>query len=421
MFHDPYLNDEEAIVEVVLSPNEEHFFRLLIDMGQEIVWVNRTRKGIVPGALETIKMYYSDMEATHILESLVRKGMLDRISNGIVLLCPSCGSFEASILQSCPACESVQLNQKNKIVHMECDHWGTFEEFQQGNQIKCPLCEEEVPVDELLSKGSGFNYSDPYYECQKCGFTSNRVLNKYLCNKCKTPYDQSKAMLLEQTGYKITADPCERPEKELPVKPRLEEPESPLNEEATSEEDPDEEIIVELPEESLQELVVVECESPPRPLLDKLEQAVKELGQRQAALSVHEEEDQEEVEIKEIEQEEDMCKVLLIVEDHMFYNLIIESLSNSGDPLEVTYVDDGAYAMKSLRKMYDLIILDTELSTVDPVNLLREMEKWKIKTPLIVLDNGYLGKTVWNLNTVAVLKRKQREIEGITQLVSEIL
>ncbi|MBW1887217.1 MAG: hypothetical protein JRI52_02550, partial [Deltaproteobacteria bacterium] len=122
----------------------------------------------------------------------------------------------------------------------------------------------------------------------------------------------------------------------------------------------------------------------------------------------------------EYEPEDESNKVLLIVEDQMCFNLIVESLGKAGAPIEVTYVDDGAQALKSLRVIYDLIIMDSELSTADPNFLIREMEKWKIKTPLILLDNGELGKIPKKLNTLAVLKRKQSDIRSIAKKVAEI-
>jgi len=113
-------------------------------------------------------------------------------------------------------------------------------------------------------------------------------------------------------------------------------------------------------------------------------------------------------------------KVLMIVEDQMLFNLIVESLEKVGAPIEITYVENGSQALKSLRILYDLIIMDSKLSKADPNFIIMEMEKWKVKTPLILLDNGRLRKIPKKLNTIAVLKRKQIDIRSITKHVTEI-
>lgn len=396
----------DDIVEVNLTPNEEHFFQLLLDMKQDVVWVNRTSNGLIPGTLENIKMYYSDIEAFHILESLVRKGMLDKISNGIVQLCPSCGAHESSILLSCPACSSVKLNQRNRIVHTKCDHWGTYEEFSHGNMIKCPLCEEEIGVEEILEKNSSFKYSDPYYECQNCGFNSNRVLNTFLCNACKQQFDTSKAASLEQTGYRINAEPVETP--------------NPVN----VDKKPVHEIIVEqlrakAPSEQIeivekQEIVIPNNSQPIKTISEALPQEIPEIIQSK------QEETNPEIIEESNEEEDEQIKILLVEEDQMFYNLIIETLGNTDIPIEVTYSEDGAYALKLLRVRYDFIILDTKLSSIDIEFMLNEMTKWKIMTPMVLIDGANLGHLTRKLNIVSSMKRKQKDLKKLQNILYEL-
>ena len=117
---------------------------------------------------------------------------------------------------------------------------------------------------------------------------------------------------------------------------------------------------------------------------------------------------------------EPVNKVLLVAEEQMSYNLIIESLEKSGTLIEVTLIEDGARVLKALRDTYDLIIFDSELSTVDPSHVLDEIVKWKIKTPIILLDNGYLKGVPIGLNMVATIKRKQKDIVQISDRVSDL-
>lgn len=437
-------NSNEFIM-AELSPDEEHILQLLEDMNKDTIWVNRTQKGIVPGTLETIKMYYTDTEAVHILESLVRNGMISRIDNGILLLCPSCGSHEASILKNCPSCESSKLRKRNKIVHTPCEHWGTFDEFMGGNTITCPVCKESIESDKILENEAGFSYSDPYYECQECGFQSNKVPSLYLCTKCKTKYQSTNAVQLEQTGYQILVDPLSQPEKPIsPRKPVSEknstremiaqlrdmaqqipkddppdqeekDPINPVTEEEiqdTSEENSTQEIDISEEPDTIQEDQLGVPETGPEiiELDDPDEQTIKVEEKTLVAKIVD----------PKIETTEIVNKVLLVAEEQMSYNLIIESLEKSGVTLEVTLIEDGAQVMKALRETYDLIIFDSELSTIDPSKVLDEIIKWKIKTPMILLDNGYLRGVPIGLNLVATIKRKQKDIVQISDLVSEL-
>jgi CheY-like chemotaxis protein len=133
-----------------------------------------------------------------------------------------------------------------------------------------------------------------------------------------------------------------------------------------------------------------------------------------------EQEEEPEPKKEEEKPEDENRKVLMIVEDQMLFNLIVESLEKVGTPIEITYVENGSQALKSLRMAYELIIMDSKLTKADPNFIIKEMEKWKIKTPLILLDNGRLRKIPKKLNTIAVLKRKQMDIRSITKHVTKI-
>ena len=562
MLPESSLTNPEEFFEVELSKVEEHMLQLLEDMNREIIWVNRTQKGIVPGALNILKNFYSDIEAFHILEALVRKGMLDRIDNGILLLCPSCGSHESSIIESCPSCGSIKLRQKHKVVHAPCEHWGTFDEFQGGNTVTCPVCSEEIESEKILENKSGFSYSDPYYECQECNFSSNKVRSMFLCTSCKKKFQASNAVKLEQTGFTVTVEPVASEEiTEIPSTPEIEpepmestEPEEDIQpnkkksstkrkaiklldelekvkkqrakEEKTVPQQTSEETIEEIkadrdtikvetspqipviepepetePEEAPEPVVEekkpeIEPEATPEPIKGNMESEIElelvpepveeepEVEQETSApeKEVEEEETPEPVEkIPEIEPEivstpvieveeektlepvvgeepkdeieqeetveevelevegapsdlrdvyeedpvkedseepeEESYKVLFVVENQMVCNFVLEGLQKSKYKIELNLVEDGALALKALRRVYDMIIFDSGLESVDPMFVLDEMIKWKIKSPMVIIDEGTLGKIPKKLNVVAKLKRKQRDIRKIKKLI----
>jgi len=217
-----YASDD--MIEIVVSEREEHILQLIGDLEGEVLWVNGTQKGILPGDFDILKQHYKEIEALHLLDVLVKKGLLKRIDNGIVLLCPSCNSHNASILLSCPSCSSHELRRKQKIVHKKCGHWGVSDEFISDGALKCPNCEARATLDDFKG-GEEFSYSDPYYECSKCRFTTNRGMYLHLCKSCGERFNISKAVQIEQTGYKLTADPvAELYNKQQTIEPMSEPP-----------------------------------------------------------------------------------------------------------------------------------------------------------------------------------------------------
>ena len=537
-----YASDDK--IEIVVSEREEHILQLIGGIEGETLWVNGTQKGMLAGGFDILKQHYKEIEALHLLDVLVKKGLIKRIDNGIVLLCPSCGSHEAAILLSCPSCSSHELRRNQKIAHKSCGHWGIRDDFIRDGKVKCPKCEARATLDDLHG-GEEFSFSDPYYECSKCGFITNRGLYLHLCKSCGKRFNISKAVQIEQTGYKLTADPVGEPiENQKPIEPTREPPrlKEEIKQKLTQEPEPEadkdpvvetkilqetavktvgqEEInqepeLVDIPikkreetpdqvgepvklsqvkmpvhkNESIQGIEMVpkpaneavvdtvkeelleetyksmeeflldyrrriddisqiidplaeepsEEDTEPESVAEPLENVIieeKVLTEPEKEFDVYEIilEPNKELKVKpEIEEEiipmepepegtpEDVAlKVLMIVEDQMFFNLIVESLEKVGKSIEVNYVEDENQALKSLRVHYDLIIMDSELSKADPNFIIREMEKRKVNSPLILLDNGRLGKIPKKLNTIAVLQRKQRDIRSIAKRVAEI-
>jgi hypothetical protein len=614
MISEHSLGSSSEFIEAELSQDEEHVLHLLEGMDGDVIWVNRTQKGIVPGTLDVLKTQYSDMESFHILESLVRKGMLDRIDNGILLLCPGCGSHASSIIKTCPSCGSIKLRERRKIVHAPCEHWGTFDEFKGGNTLTCPVCNDTIDSDKILDNDKGFSYSDPYFECQECKFSANRVQSLFLCISCKTKFQASNAVQLEQTGFTVAVEPVPRQEEpenastevtstqeptepdttsppkkkrslklldelekmkkkraktqktiiektevveETPPEPEIKqeevepqvleaetEPErvpevtpEPIEEVKTAEDLPEpiteEPIVEETPVESVEEEILepeTEVEIEPEAIEEKpvtpekeetpepestieaepeiIEKEIlepkteveiepkvieekpvtpekEETPEPESTIETEPEiieeepiepteasspevepelveeeipalEEPEEMEISEdipeikdvIEEnlvdeqliedipdmeedfedepveedpEEDSSKVLFVVENQMVCNFVLEGLQESGVTMEINLIEDGSQALKALRRVYDMIIIDSELDSVDPNFVIDEMSKWKVKSPLIIIDEGTLGDIPKKLNVIAVLKRKQRDLRKIKKLIAKHL
>ena len=114
-------------------------------------------------------------------------------------------------------------------------------------------------------------------------------------------------------------------------------------------------------------------------------------------------------------------QILMIVENVTVSEFIIESLERIKKPINVTHVDEGSLALKELRYIYDALIIDLDLKTIDSKIILSEMEKWSIMTPLIVLSDQNPRMDKYILNIEAVLKKKQGDINNLRKILKKLL
>lgn len=378
-----------------LSPSEEHVLLLLKEMKEDVIWVNNTQIGIIPGTLDLLKTYYSDTESSHILDSLVRKGKLLRIDHGIMLLCPKCGTHEVMILLSCPCCGDTKLREKRKIVHTSCQHMGTFDEFCGGHTITCPVCNEELESDMILDPDSGFSYGDPYFECQKCGFTSNKAKDIFLCKSCKTKYEKTNAIEIEQTGYKINLKPIKEQLKTIPEDYEVEE--SKMVETAVD--------LLEIGPEQLEKITETQI---PQQQCVNIEEYI-------AAESISEDGGLLDYKIK-----------ILIVEDDELSNyslkFILESILENNCEINTRY--DGQKVVEEIEQMnYDLVFLDNKLPHKYGLTILQELKDRDIKTNVIFMTGFSDEETViqaMKLGAKDYLSKGNITVETLTKVISEI-
>ena len=122
----------------------------------------------------------------------------------------------------------------------------------------------------------------------------------------------------------------------------------------------------------------------------------------------------------EEKKEPEAKKVLMIVENVTVTEFIIESLEEVKTPIEVLHVDDGRAALKELRNTYDVIIIDLDLQTFESKLILKEIDKWEIKTPIIAFSDQDTHIEKYYLNLQAALKKKQKEYRKLSKIISKL-
>ena len=102
--------------------------------------------------------------------------------------CSSCQSAFLNFEEQCPHCRSGNLRIDELVHHFKCAYTGELSEFQLGNQLVCPKCEQAL-------RHIGVDYDKPsiIYHCNDCShsFQDPSVSSScYHCGHTASPEDQ---------------------------------------------------------------------------------------------------------------------------------------------------------------------------------------------------------------------------------------
>jgi hypothetical protein len=95
--------------------------------------------------------------------------------------CPSCGSLSLLLEIACPSCESRDIRRIDIMVHYECGHTGSVDEFRaslERSGYVCPRCGKEL-------KRVGIDYGRPGagLRCGKCDSVFQFPVFNFICDK----------------------------------------------------------------------------------------------------------------------------------------------------------------------------------------------------------------------------------------------
>jgi len=472
---------------VALNHEEEFFLQQMKDLKIKRILPKFTPDGIAYGELASLLTYYDSDQMRALLEALAQKGYIKKINYGTVALCPSCYSPVLMIVLSCPRCGSMKITKKEVIKHRVCGYTGYAEDFFDGIDCRCPMCGAVYDPNEYhdpdAEDDAGFTIAESMYECDGCGSVSGKPSVNYNCIKCKTKFhgkdicfenpkgyemiDQEKAASLREERQEavhpgtveeaiITPDETSKDdieqleslkekllekEPEPPVileEPRYEEPESMLiPEEPVLEEGEAEDFQLEYtetsetqePEHGLEEEAI---EEPSEPVVEE-ERPRKEKKSLFGGLFSKKEKKEKKpkpVEKKPIRVEREIVRrketsILLIEQSEETAAKILEKLERTRlQNVEVRHAFTGRLGLRELRREHDAIILDTELSDIDPKLILLDMVRWKIETPIIVICGdeakmkSYKG---YRLSRVEFIDSSEKSLKRISAIINDLL
>ena len=424
------VNDPELTIE------ESFFIELLKKRDKQTIHVKYTQNGHKIGNLESFTNYYDENEILRLLDSLVVKKVITRQEKGIILLCPKCGSHANMPVLMCPRCGSTRISRKEDINHPDCEYWGTREEFIDGILLRCPRCHETLDETNIEGNPSYYSISDPYFECQSCGSAVSKNNLIMICIKCNKKYTTIEAIYLNSVSYILTEKPLTpNHTRKEPVSNKNETSNSfrkqktqktkkkKLETEKKTENKDNKQSIPSMNLKDTTKKPSSRNEKKPEKTRKKLMKSVKkvtEIFNKQPKESELETDSNTETIEKsnvsediELPRDSNPLQILLLIENITVSEFIIESIEELKQPINVLHVDDGQTALKELRKTYDVIIMDLDMTTIESKLILSEMEKWSIMTPIIALSDKPKLVEKYVLNVEAVLKKKQKDYKKI--------
>lgn len=396
----------------------------------------------------------------------------------IVLSCPRCGSMKITKKEVIKhrACGYTGYSEDFfDGIDCRCPMCGAV---YDPNEYHDPDAEED----------SDFTIAESMYECDGCGSVSGKPSVTYNCIKCKTKFqskdicfenpkgyemiDQEKAASLREERQEsvhpeavendiiipgeISKDDIEQleslkeklleEEPEQPVvaeEPEYEEPESmrvpeePVLEEGEAEDfqleytetsetqEPEQEPEYELDEEDIG--------TPPEPVVEEERPKQEKKSLFGGLFSKKEKKEKKKpkpVEKKPIRVEREVVRrkeisILLIEQSEETAAKILERLERTRlQNVEVRHAFTGRLGLRELRREHDAIILDTELSDIDPKLILLEMVRWKIETPIIVICGdeaklkSYKG---YRLSRVEFIDSSEKSLKRISAIINDLL
>lgn len=117
---------------------------------------------------------------------------------------------------------------------------------------------------------------------------------------------------------------------------------------------------------------------------------------------------------------------ILLIEEHQYRaDRILKALEKTRlQSIEVRHASSGKLGLRELRQPYDAVILDMNLTDVDPDLIVREISRWKVTTPLIVINDVDTSATIIgrvDLADVKELEYSEAAVRQIPDLLEKML
>ncbi|MFN1835728.1 response regulator [Balneola sp. MJW-20] len=146
--------------------------------------------------------YDNEHLAVDILESAEKEGLIKGEFVDYIYSCNSCYNSLLHFRESCPKCQSTDLDIEDLLHHFPCAYVGPVSDFmksESGDIMECPKCSR-------ILKHIGVDYDKPsvMYTCNKCDNEFQDPLIKAKCHDCGADNKVDRLLKKKVKNYHLT-------------------------------------------------------------------------------------------------------------------------------------------------------------------------------------------------------------------------
>ncbi len=161
-----------------------------------------TSKRIIGYSYPALETFFAAQDDTvwSVLELLEQQQMLSRRFVSRSYQCIHCHSSFLNFVETCPDCQSLNIESDDLIHHFRCGYAGASKEFMKGNDMVCPKCS-------LNLKQIGVDYDKPSltFKCNDCQYVFEEPHVSTICYHCGRRTDPEQQTQRDIYAYSITA------------------------------------------------------------------------------------------------------------------------------------------------------------------------------------------------------------------------
>ncbi len=437
-----------------VTRSEHIFYKRLLEYEIDEIKPVITESGVEYPALDPFKRIYRLSDVFKLLDSLASKHWIQRCESETVLGCPECGSLQAHAKGNCVKCSSGNVHSEVILEHRLCGFKGYKRHFRKGVDEVCPKCGKLVDDETVQVLGSLF-------VCEQCTARFNEPKIGFTCEKCGNEYSSGGAKYRILKSYSISTtqeslpkprpaprkrriwpDPFDEPdeveEKEEIISPRPKPekkgPKLSLPFDLDEQEDYDVEDtlypVMDEPLESVeqQEPETVNVEEPeiiePTKVGPELEEEPEEeiIEDQPAQRRLRQQNHEKTIRIKpksspkklRLNVKKGSYRVMVLSDDHPMVEGLYNAfqINSRNNDFKIVHHMDSRQLLRSLRRKSDLIVIDNDTTDVNTSDIVEEIVKWGVNTPIILLSSQVKKDAKTHLSKKSIKKILPKNSNG---------
>ncbi|MDR9364209.1 MAG: response regulator [Balneolaceae bacterium] len=209
---------EEAINRVLRNAERNQYTTTLINqiLGKVLLYIHtrdfqdfrpipsrESKLGYLYPMLTSNLDFRREEKALDILDMAEQEGFLTSTYIDSFYTCNNCYNSYLLFRETCPSCQSADVESEEQIHHFPCAYVGPISDFQSSsnpNALECPKCER-------ILKHIGVDYDKPsiVFTCNRCDHIFQDPVVKAKCNVCSSDMNVESLLKKNLKSYQLTS------------------------------------------------------------------------------------------------------------------------------------------------------------------------------------------------------------------------